>query len=118
MMKPPFALLLCAFTIAAAAQPYDAVVAGAVAAIGLADGATRVLAATYCTEQLVMIRLDNGEGAVVAETAIEGPTSVVAYTSWTAALGSSHIAAVPTASVYALLLLGITVVAAALLRLR
>jgi hypothetical protein len=89
-------------------------------AIAVADAGARVIGATRCTEEIFAIDL-----ATAAVTRLgfdlyelERPTSIVPYTSWTAALGMAHLPTAPTASEMALAVLAAAVACAALLRLR
>lgn len=93
-------------------------IANEIGAIALAEGGSRAFAASECWDDLLSIDLQSGAVLKVGEFRIDRPRSVVPYFAWTAALGASHVPAVPAASGPVLALLGLTLVGAALLRMR
>ena len=93
-------------------------IANEIGAIALAEGGSRAFAASECWDDLLSIDLQSGAVLKVGELRIDRPRSVVPYFAWTAALGASHVPTVPAASGPVLALLGLTLVGAALLRMR
>lgn len=88
-------------------------------AIGLVHGGMRAFIAPRCQGNLIELHLASGSAIAIEEIDSSTPAlAIVPYRGWSAALGSHLGEAVPTASTLALALLGIAVVAAALLRLR
>ncbi|HEX6087081.1 MAG TPA: hypothetical protein VF266_21300 [Thermoanaerobaculia bacterium] len=102
------------------AQTYTLPEPEAVRALAIADGGSRVIAATRCTESIYSIDVATGQATRVAYGlySLELPRFIVPYLSWTAALGASHTPTVPTAGELALALLATGLAGAALLRMR
>lgn len=96
------------------AQSYPLRGAGA---IGLEGDGGSALIAQRCANQLVALNLATG-GVTHVATIDDGPLGVVAYRGWTAALGASHAADVPSLSAMALVFLGALLAFAAFARLR
>ena len=86
-------------------------------AIALADGGARGFAASNCFEELFSFDVESGVSAKVGRVALDGPSTIVPYLAWTAALGASHVRSVPTLSPALLIALAAFVALAASLRL-
>lgn len=87
-------------------------------AMALVRNGGAVWIAPRCRYELVEVDLETGATRSIAQPDIFMPFSMVAYLGWTAALGTSHTATVPTASELALAFLAISLALTAFLRMR
>jgi len=101
-------------------QTYPLAADDGLTAITLADGGTRAVGPTRCSEEIHAIDVASGDvirlGFDLYE--LELPLSIVPYDAWTAALGAAHLPTVPTVSEVALAALAALLSFAAILRMR
>jgi hypothetical protein len=89
-------------------------------ALALVDGGRRVVYGPleWCTGGLATLDLESGAVVSTVSLRLELPTSLVSYRGWTAALGPAHLPDAPALGTIALVLLAMSLVGLATVRLR
>ena len=85
-------------------------------AMTLTRGGSVVWIARTCRHEIVEVDLETGATRHIGEPGVDMPISMVANLGWTAVLGASHVAGIPTASTVTLAFLAVALVLAAFLR--